>query len=366
MTTEQIEAMLAVQETYRKMQEEQVEVLDEGGMGLGSAYGYGERRAEIGRDERQPRYKSTAKPAANKIFHKVPFAKKDEAKAEGMRFDGTAKKWYHSDASKSKTSKFVKEDVDLDEGERAEKKKSLVSMLDRMAKKAAENTKLQKNRAIKKPIFKEEVEELDELSKKTLGSYVKKAADSVQANTRQANTGDDYDLKHKSLLKTNKRISGIGSAVRKLTKEEVELDESVNHTTFIKKYKENEDDNKHSENVVHLAKHFGSDEDKKEARSILTTHNKVGNLTPEVKKRRDALHKKLWSPVIDRAYSKKSVDEEVEELDEKELTPTDVKQKEKVVKGMKKNLQSFKDKYGEKAKGVMYATATNIAKKQPD
>ena len=72
----------------------------------------------------------------------------------------------------------------------------------------------------------EEVEELDELSKKTLGSYVKKAADSVQANTRQANTGDDYDLKHKSLLKTNKRISGIGSAVRKLTKEEVELEEA--------------------------------------------------------------------------------------------------------------------------------------------
>jgi hypothetical protein len=57
--------------------------------------------------------------------------------------------------------------------------------------------------------------------------------------------------------------------------------------------------------------------------------------------------------------------EEVE-LDEKELTDTDVKQKEKVVKGMKKNLQSFKDKYGERAKGVMHATATNIAKKMPD
>ena len=38
----------------------------------------------------------------------------------------------------------------------------------------------------------------------------------------------------------------------------------------------------------------------------------------------------------------------------------------KVVKGMKKNIQSFKDKYGEKAKGVMYATATKIAQKMPD
>jgi hypothetical protein len=55
-----------------------------------------------------------------------------------------------------------------------------------------------------------------------------------------------------------------------------------------------------------------------------------------------------------------------EELDEKELTPTDIKQKEHIVKGMKKKLQSFKDRYGEKAKGVMYAVATNIAKKMPD
>lgn len=86
--------------------------------------------------------------------------------------------------------------------------------------------------------YSEEVEQIDELSKKTLGSYVKKAADSVQANTRQANTGDDYDLRHKSLLKTNKRISGIGSAVRKLTKEEVEeLDELSKKTlgSYVKK-----------------------------------------------------------------------------------------------------------------------------------
>lgn len=55
-----------------------------------------------------------------------------------------------------------------------------------------------------------------------------------------------------------------------------------------------------------------------------------------------------------------------DELKETELTPIDIKQKEKVVKGMKKNLQSFKDKYGEKAKSVMYGTATNIAKKMPD
>ena len=61
----------------------------------------------------------------------------------------------------------------------------------------------------------------------------------------------------------------------------------------------------------------------------------------------------------------KKLPEEVE-LDEKELTDIDVKQKEKIVKGMKKNLQAFKDKYGERAKGVMYATATKMAQKMPD
>ena len=65
-------------------------------------------------------------------------------------------------------------------------------------------------------------------------------------------------------------------------------------------------------------------------------------------------------------YGKKpSVCEETD-LEEKALTPADVRQKEKVVKGMKKKLADFKAKYGERAKGVMYATATKIAQKMPD
>ena len=49
-------------------------------------------------------------------------------------------------------------------------------------------------------------------------------------------------------------------------------------------------------------------------------------------------------------------------IEERTLTEPEMKKKEDVVKGMKKNLSSFKDRYGDRAKEVMYATATKISK----
>ena len=51
------------------------------------------------------------------------------------------------------------------------------------------------------------------------------------------------------------------------------------------------------------------------------------------------------------------------ELDEKTLTSAETKKKEEIVKSMKKNLSGFKSRYGDRAKEVMYATATKQAKK---
>ena len=51
------------------------------------------------------------------------------------------------------------------------------------------------------------------------------------------------------------------------------------------------------------------------------------------------------------------------EIAEKTLTPAETKKKEEIVKSMKKNLAGFKSRYGERAKEVMYATATKQAKK---
>jgi hypothetical protein len=55
--------------------------------------------------------------------------------------------------------------------------------------------------------------------------------------------------------------------------------------------------------------------------------------------------------------------EEVEILDEKKLSKAEAAKKEKFVKGMKKKFGSFKTKYGDRAKEVMYGTATTMAKK---
>ena len=55
--------------------------------------------------------------------------------------------------------------------------------------------------------------------------------------------------------------------------------------------------------------------------------------------------------------------EEFEPLEEKKLSKAETAKKEKFVKGMKKKFGSFKSKYGERAKDVMYGTATAMAKK---
>lgn len=78
-------------------------------------------------------------------------------------------------------------------------------------------------------LAKEEVEQIDELSKKTLGSYVKKAAGHVGAE------GLTAGLKIKSgenptpnLNKALKRQKGIETAANKLTKEEQDFIDSLN------------------------------------------------------------------------------------------------------------------------------------------
>jgi hypothetical protein len=50
-------------------------------------------------------------------------------------------------------------------------------------------------------------------------------------------------------------------------------------------------------------------------------------------------------------------------LDEKTLTAAETRKKEEIVKSMKKGLAGFKSRYGDRAKEVMYATATKQAKR---
>mgnify|MGYP000733049031 CR=1 FL=1 len=54
--------------------------------------------------------------------------------------------------------------------------------------------------------------------------------------------------------------------------------------------------------------------------------------------------------------------EEIDQVEERSLTEPEMKKKEEIVKSMKKGLSGFKDRYGDRAKEVMYATATKQAK----
>jgi hypothetical protein len=63
-----------------------------------------------------------------------------------------------------------------------------------------------------------------------------------------------------------------------------------------------------------------------------------------------------------RLATSKLAREDVEQVEERSLTEPEMKKKEEIVKSMKKGLAGFKSRYGDRAKEVMYATATKQAK----
>jgi hypothetical protein len=100
---------------------------------------------------------------------------------------------------------------------------------------------------LRKKKVAEEAEELDELSKATLGSYVVKslAPGSEKSISNLASKGgyklgqahdDDYTAGEKEDAKSAKRSLGVLTAVRKMTKEQSELEEKLTAKTPMGKY----------------------------------------------------------------------------------------------------------------------------------
>ena len=54
---------------------------------------------------------------------------------------------------------------------------------------------------------------------------------------------------------------------------------------------------------------------------------------------------------------------QIDTIEEKEMTKPEMKKREEIVKSMKKSMTGFKDRYGDRAKEVMYATATKQSMK---
>ena len=132
-------------------------------------------------------------------------------------------------------------------------------------------------------LAKEEVEQIDEISKKTLGSYVKKASHSMASNmshvtdlmhNKHSPKADVDKERNDALKKVVRRDLGIKQAVNKLTKEEVEQIDEISKATlgsYIKK----------SSHDVALSAKYGKDDPKetkhalKRLRGIAKATNKL-------------------------------------------------------------------------------------------
>ena len=154
-------------------------------------------------------------------------------------------------------AKLAKEETELDEG-----------LLDKIAAKVTNHTmnKMAKNnpkahakfqKAQAAGVFnmkKEEEEELDELSKKTLGSYVKKASFNAAQSAYQAGGSNGNIAKLQPHMdKLNKRTAGVHKATDKLTKEEVETEDTLE----LKSYKDFMSEMDNSKRYVHKGTRYG-------------------------------------------------------------------------------------------------------------
>ena len=74
--------------------------------------------------------------------------------------------------------------------------------------------------------------------------------------------------------------------------------------------------------------------------------------------------KKKMNGKKDEVDTEPSIDDKKDAAEAKEMTDAQMKRREEIVKGMKDKMADFKKRYGDRAKDVMYATATKMALKE--
>jgi hypothetical protein len=174
-----------------------------------------------------------------------------------------------------------------------------------------------------------EDEQLDELSTDTMKAAHKELKFRAYDAHMDDNKAAARDYAGRALHVADK----IKKKERDMKKEEVDQLDELNKDT-VSKYK---------------------DASKKQSDKIFTKAAMTGKASDDEMK---TLDKRLDGQI--RAKSRM----EETELEERSLTPDEMLDREKIVKGMKKSLAGFKARYGDKAKSVMYATATKNAKKE--
>jgi len=303
----------------------------------------------------------------------------------------------------------------------------------------------------KAEVKKEEVEQIDELKKSTLGSYVKKASSNLsdrsfdhgESEHRQYGMGDD-DEKDKEVERDEKKIEtrkqGINRAATKLSKEEVDQAAATileyeskdgkfvhrarpgayggtkderhavdtmsgpkekdlkniekNSSMYKKGYHATSKNYLRKDTQDYFAKRFSENLDlykeqglkglfealkKEEVIVEEPTSAEFDAQLADAKQRAAGTKKQpeISKPAV-QAVQNEETHTTVEfidyndvngvkiseiDLEERSMTEPEMKKKEEIVKSMKKGISGFKDRYGDRAKEVMYATATKQAMK---
>jgi len=199
------------------------------------------------------------------------------------------------------------------------------------------------------------------------------ALDPVGQEDADIDNDGDTDKSDKYLHKRRKAIS---SAMKKRLKEQREIEES-SHKKLDPVGKEDDDidndgDVDKSDKYLHNRRKVigkaiskeGYSNWKQDLLEVMDDEESEKKIKEKTVKNKIVINPKLSESVEELGGTLiEMVEIDEVEIAEKTLTPAETKKKEEIVKSMKKNLAGFKSRYGERAKEVMYATATKQAKK---
>jgi hypothetical protein len=121
------------------------------------------------------------------------------------------------------------------------------------------------------------------------------------------------------------------------------------------------DKNKNNKIDAHDFKLLRKEEAEESAETIEESEERMARADYKVGASGRKSHKEI---VFGDAESKDDDKEDKKEMKEAKMSDADMAERERIVKGMKKNLTGFKARYGKDAKSVMYATATKQAMKE--
>ncbi len=228
-------------------------------------------------------------------------------------------------------------------------------------------------------LSKEEYEQLDELSPKTLGSYAKKAQrQTMNTNMAIGANSTDNPVTRREKAFAKKRKEGASRAIgklvqKKMSNEDVEQIDELKSKT-LKSYisKAGKDLSKrvadyHSKDIASSpSKIIKRDLAIDKAKGRLSMNRQLGraeeSVQEDVKDMKKVAKELAGASKMHKKQSER-VQKHVDQMNEKTMTDSQMDKREKIVMAMKPKMQGFKDRYGDDAKSVMYATATKQAMK---